>query len=101
MMQKTVGSYGTEYEQLCQRIAELEYLLHSQRQCHEQCIEILNARVRQELQGMIDIDCLFEVLSGAPISREQRELLTLVSQKSSNILAAIEDIVQKEQQRLK
>ncbi len=98
-MQKSVGSYGMEYEQLYQRIAELEYLLHSQRQCHEQCIEILNARVRQELQGMIDIDCLFEVLGGESISREQQELLSLISQKSNNILAVIEDIAKKERQR--
>lgn len=76
----------TEFAWLMQRITELEELLDNQHQDEQRKLMLLSEGIRQELNGVVGIDQVFELLSGEPVSECQRAVLEMIHEKASNIL---------------
>lgn len=85
-MNQSTNHQHPENEQILHRITELEHMIANQRRC----LAVLSEGIRQELQGMTEIEMLFDDQNGDSITETQRETLAMVSHKSYNILSLLQ-----------
>ncbi len=89
-MSKTRWKQTTERNELLQRVTELQQQLQARQNYEYHRIVWLSEGVRQELQGVIGIDHIFEVLGEKNLSGEQWALLEMISEKGNNILSLLQ-----------
>ncbi len=92
MTPEAIDALQDENRRLHDQVTALRSSLHECQRSERERLTLLSKGIRQELQGIVGLNIMFEALMGESENETQQAILTMVSQKGQNILHLVEQL---------